>query len=180
MSIQRAFSFKKWIDDNRHLLKPPVGNQVVYTPNQDFIVMVVGGPNSRKDYHYNETEEFFYQLEGDINVKIIEDGKPADIHIKEGEIFLLPARVPHSPQRNANTIGLVMEVQRRPGMKDGFHWYCEKCNNLLHEEYFTLEDITTQFPVIMKRFYDSLDMRTCKKCGTIMEPPIPVQHKEFS
>jgi len=180
MSIQRAFSFKKWIDENRHLLKPPVGNQVVYKPNQDFIVMVVGGPNSRKDYHYNETEEFFYQLEGDINVKIIEDGKPADIHIKEGEIFLLPAKVPHSPQRNANTIGLVMEVQRRPGMKDGFHWYCEKCNNLLHEEYFTLEDITTQFPAIMKRFYDSLEMRTCKKCGTIMEPPVPVQHKEFS
>ena len=180
MSIPRAFSFKKWIDENRHLLKPPVGNQVVYKPQQDFIVMVVGGPNSRKDYHYNETEEFFYQLEGDINVKIIEDGKPADIHIKEGEIFLLPARIPHSPQRGANTIGLVMEVQRRPGMKDGFHWYCEKCNNMLHEEYFTLEDITTQFPAIMKRFYDSLEMRTCKNCGTIMEPPVPVQHKEFS
>lgn len=180
MAIQRAFSFKKWIEENRHLLKPPVGNQVVYTPNQDFIVMVVGGPNSRKDYHYNETEEFFYQLEGDITVKIIEDGKPADIHIKEGEIFLLPAKVPHSPQRNANTIGLVMEVQRRPGMKDGFHWYCEKCDNKLYEKYFDLEDITTQFPAIMKEFYDSLELRTCKNCGHIMEPPAPVKTQEFS
>ena len=179
MAIQRPFNFQTWIDEHRHLLKPPVGNQCVYNA-EDFIVMVVGGPNSRKDYHYNETEEFFYQLEGDITVKIIEDGKPADIHIGEGEIFLLPARIPHSPQRGPNTIGLVMEVQRRPGMKDGFHWYCEKCNHKLYDEYFTLEDITTQFPAIMKKFYDSLDLRTCKNCGTILEPPIPVQHKEFS
>ncbi|REJ80156.1 MAG: 3-hydroxyanthranilate 3,4-dioxygenase [Bacteroidetes bacterium] len=171
MAIQRAFNFKKWIDDNRHLLKPPVGNQVVYTPQQDFIIMVVGGPNSRKDYHYNETEEFFYQLEGDIVVKIIEDGKPADILIKEGEIFLLPAGTPHSPQRGPNTVGLVVEAQRRPGMKDGFLWYCEKCDNLLYEEYFILENIVTQFPAIMEKFYGSIDHRTCKKCGHVMEPP---------
>lgn len=171
MSIRRAFSFKKWIDENRHLLKPPVGNQVVYTPQQDFIVMVVGGPNSRKDYHWNETEEFFFQLEGDIVVKIIEDGKPVDIPIKEGEIFLLPARVPHSPQRGANTVGLVMEVQRRPGQKDGFLWFCERCDNKLYEEYFVLKDIVTQFPAIMEHFYSSLDHRTCKKCGHVMEPP---------
>src|SRR5580765_6612218 len=107
MAIPAAFNFKKWIDENRSLLKPPVGNKVVYKPNQDFIVMVVGGPNSRKDYHWNETEEFFYQLEGNIVVKIIEDGKPVDIHINEGEIFLLPAKAPHSPQRGPNTIGLV-------------------------------------------------------------------------
>ena len=96
MPVTRPFNFKQWIDEHRHLLKPPVMNQVVYQPNQDFIVMVVGGPNSRKDYHYNETEEFFYQLEGDIVVKIIDDGKPVNIPIKEGEIFLLPARTPHS------------------------------------------------------------------------------------
>jgi 3-hydroxyanthranilate 3,4-dioxygenase len=88
--------------------------------------------------------------------------------------------VPHSPQRGPNTIGLVMEVQRRPGMKDGFHWYCEKCDHLLFEKYFDLEDITTQFPAIMKEFYDSKELRTCKKCGTVMEPPAPVEHKEFS
>ena len=84
--IQRPFNFKKWIDDNRHLLKPPVGNVQVYQ-DSEFIVMGVGGPNSRKDYHFNEGEEFFYQLEGDVVIKIIEDGKPVDIQIKEGEIF---------------------------------------------------------------------------------------------
>ena len=114
-----------------------------HQPNQDFIVMVVGGPNSRKDYHYNETEEFFYQLEGDIVVKIIDDGKPVNIPIKEGEIFLLPARTPHSRSEGPNTVGLVMEVQRRPGMKDGLQWYCS-CHQLLHEEYFDLEDIVDQ------------------------------------
>lgn len=171
MPITRPFSFKKWIDENRHLLKPPVGNQVVYKPEQDFIVMVVGGPNSRKDYHYNETEEFFYQLEGDITVKIIEDGKPADIHIREGEIFLLPAKVPHSPQRGPNTIGLVMEVQRRPGMKDGLMWFCEKCHNKLHEKYFILDDIVAQLASAMDEFYADKNLRTCKNCGAVMEPP---------
>ena len=102
MAVKRPFSFKQWIEDNRHLLKPPVGNQQVYIGNDDFIVMVVGGPNTRKDYHYNETEEFFFQVEGDIVLRIQEEGKPVDIPIKEGEIFLLPPKVPHSPQRPAN------------------------------------------------------------------------------
>jgi 3-hydroxyanthranilate 3,4-dioxygenase len=172
MAATKALNFKKWIDENRHLLKPPVGNQVIYKPEQDFIVMVVGGPNARKDYHYNETEEFFYQVEGDITVKIVDNGKHVDIPIKEGEIYLLPAKTPHSPQRGKNTIGLVMEVQRRDGMKDGFIWYCEKCQNKLHDEYFFMTDIVTQLPKVMKNFYDNKDLRTCKKCGHVMEPPV--------
>lgn len=169
MAIAKPFNFKKWIDENRHLLKPPVGNQQVYKGNDDFIVMVVGGPNSRKDYHYDEGEEFFYQLEGDIVLKIIEDGKPKDIEIKEGEIFLLPPKVPHSPRRPSNTVGLVMERYRRPGEKDGFIWHCENCGHLLHEEYVELTDIVTQLPPIMERFWSNMDLRTCKKCGTVME-----------
>lgn len=133
--------------------------------------MVVGGPNSRKDFHYNEGEEFFYQLEGDIIVRIIEDGKPRDISIKEGEIFLLPPRTPHSPQRGPNTVGLVIERYRRNGEKDGFMWFCENCTNKLYEEYFELTDIVKQFPPLMKRFYDSEEKRTCKKCGALMQPP---------
>ena len=171
MAITRAFSFKKWIDENRHLLKPPVGNQVVYKPNQDFIVMVVGGPNSRKDYHYNETEEFYYQLEGDIVVKIIEDGQMVDVPIKEGEIFLLPPKIPHSPQRGPNTIGLVMEVQRRGAMKDGFMWFCENCGNKLFEEFLDVTDIVKDLPIVMNRFYENKEQCTCKKCGHFMEPP---------
>ncbi|TFV95775.1 3-hydroxyanthranilate 3,4-dioxygenase [Algoriphagus kandeliae] len=169
MALTPPFNFKKWIDDNRHLLKPPVGNQQVYKGNKDFIVMVVGGPNARKDYHYEEGEEFFYQLEGDIVLKVIDEGIPKDIPIKEGEIFLLPPRVPHSPQRPANTVGLVMERYRREGEKDGFMWYCENCHNLLHEEYVELTDIVSQLPPIMERFWSSEDLRTCKKCGTVME-----------
>lgn len=122
--ITRPFNFKKWIDDNRHLLQPPVNNKVVYK-DAEFTVMVVGGPNSRKDYHYNESEEFFYQLEGDVVLNIQENGKAIDVPINEGDIFLLPPKIPHNPKRFENTIGLVMERKRREGEKDGLLWFCE-------------------------------------------------------
>lgn len=168
--ITRPFSFQKWIDENRHLLKPPVNNKVVYK-DAEFIVMVVGGPNSRKDFHYNESEEFFYQLEGNVTVRIQEDGKAIDVPINEGEIFLLPPRVPHNPMRGANTIGLVMERKRREGEMDGLLWFCEKCNHKLYEEYFKLTDIASQFQGIFEKYYNNADLRTCKQCGHIMEPP---------
>jgi 3-hydroxyanthranilate 3,4-dioxygenase len=170
MSISRPFNFKKWIDENRHLLKPPVNNKVVYK-DAEFIVMVVGGPNSRKDYHFNESEEFFYQLEGDIKVVIQEDGKAVEVDIKEGDIFLLPPRVPHNPIRFKNTIGLVIERRRRDGEKDGLMWFCEKCNHKLYEEKFALNDIASQFQGIFEKYYSSEDLRTCKSCGYKMEPP---------
>jgi len=168
--VTRPFNFKKWIDENRHLLKPPVNNKVVYK-DAEFIVMVVGGPNSRKDYHYNESEEFFYQLEGDISVQIQEDGKAVEVPIKEGDIFLLPPRIPHNPRRGANTIGLVMERKRRDDEKDGLMWFCENCNTKLHDVYFKLTDIQSQFQTEFKRFYENKNLRTCKKCGHVMEPP---------
>ena len=170
--IQRPFNFKKWIDENRHLLKPPVGNQQIYKAAEDIIVMVVGGPNSRKDFHYNESEEFYFQLEGNMVLRIMEDGIPVDIPINEGDIFLLPPKVPHSPQRPANTVGLVIEKVRRAGEKDGFLWFCENCNYTLFEDYMFLEDIVQQLPPVMNSFYTSEEKRTCKKCGTVMTPPI--------
>lgn len=170
MSVTRPFNFKKWIDENRHLLKPPVNNKVVYQ-DTEFIVMVVGGPNSRKDFHYNESEEFFYQLEGDVLVRIQEDGKAVDVPIREGDIFLLPPRVPHNPMRGPNTIGLVMERKRRDDEKDGLLWFCEKCNAKLFEKYFVLTNIMTQFQETFSTFYGSEDLRTCKSCGHVMEPP---------
>lgn len=171
MSISKPFHLQNWIEEHRDLLKPPVGNQQVYKANDDFIVMVVGGPNTRKDFHYDEGEELFYQLEGDIILRIMEDGKPRDIKIREGEMFLLPPKVPHSPQRPANTIGLVIERYRHKGEQDGFMWFCENCNNTLHEEYFELTDIVEQLPKVMKNFYDSKALRTCNECGAIMEKP---------
>lgn len=179
MAITRPFNFKAWIDENRHLLKPPVGNQQVFKGNDDFIVMVVGGPNARKDYHYDEGEEFFYQLEGDIVLKIIEDGKPVDVSIKEGEIFLLPPRVPHSPRRPANTVGLVLERYRKAGEQDGFLWFCENCGNKLYEEYADVTDIVGQLPVIMDNFWKSEEHRTCNNCGEVMEQPVlPAEAKQ--
>lgn len=171
MSVAPPFNLKQWIEEHRHLLKPPVGNQQIYKANEDFIVMVVGGPNSRKDFHYNRGEELFYQLEGDITVRIYEDNKIKDISIKEGDLFLLPAKVPHSPQRKANTIGLVIERYRNSSEKDGFIWFCEKCEHKLYEEYFDLDDITTQLPKVMETFYNNEELRTCKKCGSVMSPP---------
>ena len=172
MAISKPFNLNKWVDDNRHLLKPPVGNKQVYLDNDDYIVMVVGGPNGRKDYHFEDGEELFYQIEGDITVKIInEDGQPEDIHIKEGEMFLLPPRIPHSPQRPANTIGLVIERYRKPGEVDKLMWFCESCNNKLHEATFAMEDIVEQLPVVMNEFMDSETLRTCNNCGAVMQPP---------
>lgn len=170
MAITRPFNFKKWIDENRDLLKPPVNNKVVYK-DTEFIVMVVGGPNSRKDYHFNESEEFFYQLEGDIKVKLQIDGKSEEFDIKEGDIFLLPPKVPHNPIRFKNTIGLVMERRRREGETDGLMWFCEKCNTQLFEEKFVLNDIASQFQGVFEKFYNSAELRTCKSCGHVMDPP---------
>jgi 3-hydroxyanthranilate 3,4-dioxygenase len=174
MKNWNALNFKKWIDENRASLKPPVGNKMVYK-DTDFMIMVVGGPNSRKDYHYNEGEEFFYQLEGDILVKIMDEGKPVDIHIREGDIFLLPPRVPHSPQRGPNTVGLVVERRRNPGELDGFQWFCEGCGKKLYEEFIPVENIVTQLPPIFERYYSDLKKRTCGSCGTVMAPPAPVK-----
>ena len=171
--LSSPINFKAWIGQHRHLLKPPVGNKMVYE-DSDFIIMVVGGPNARKDYHYDEGEEFFYQLEGDITLKIVEDGVPRTVPIREGEIFLLPPKVPHSPQRPVNTVGLVVERKRTPGELDGFLWFCEKCGNKLYEEYMQLTNIVTQLPPIFDRFYNTPDHCTCKKCGMKMErPPKP-------
>ena len=170
MNIIPPFNFKKWIDENRHLLKPPVGNQVVYK-DTEFIVMVVGGPNARKEFHYNEGEEFFYQIEGDMQLPIRENGKTRVIDIKEGEIFLLPARVEHSPQRFPNTVGLVIERYRKTEENDAFMWFCENCDEELYRAKFHLGDIVEQLPKLMQAYYDNLELRTCKKCGHVMEPP---------
>ncbi|MBK6290439.1 MAG: 3-hydroxyanthranilate 3,4-dioxygenase [Ignavibacteria bacterium] len=171
MAIRSAFSLQTWIEEHRHLLKPPVGNAKVYE-DTEFIVMIVGGPNARKDYHYNEGEEFFYQIEGDVTVKIIDDGVPRDIHIKQGDIFLLPPRTPHSPQRPANTVGLVIERKRETKELDAFMWFCESCGTKLYEEFLPLTDIVSQLPPIFERFWGDLDHRTCKKCGTVIQPPV--------
>ncbi len=168
MKQLQAFDFRRWIDENRAALRPPVGNKRVFADG-DFVIMVVGGPNARRDYHVDPGDEFFYQLEGDMVLKTRQNGTLIDVPIRAGEILLLPPGVPHSPQRPAATVGLVIERRRQPGELDGFQWYCERCGHLLYEEFFQLTDIEKQFPPVFERFYASRERRTCGNCGTVME-----------
>lgn len=163
MSSLQPLNFKKWIEDHRDLLKPPVGNKMIWK-DRDFIVMVVGGPNERTDFHVNQGEEFFYQLEGNIFLRIVNsDGIIEEVHIKEGDIFLLPPNVPHSPQREAGSVGLVIERKRKADELDGLQWYCYKCHKKLYEEYFHLINIETQFGAVFDRFYQS-EFTKCRHC----------------
>lgn len=164
-----AFNLQQWIDEHRHLLKPPVGNKCIV--DGGFIVMVVGGPNERTDFHVEEGPEFFHQLEGEMVLKVQEDGQVRDIPIRAGEVFYLPPGVPHSPQRMAGGIGLVIERKRRAGEKDGLLWYCGDCNHPLYSEYFELVDIENQFQAVFERFYRSREHRTCKACGHVNPAP---------
>ena len=167
--LPAPIDFQKWINEHRHLLKPPVGNKCIY--DGDFIVMVVGGPNARTDYHWDEGPEWFYQLEGEMVLRIQEDGAVRDIPIRAGEIFLLPPRTPHSPQRFADSIGLVIERRRLPHEDDGLMWFCAHCNEKLYEEYFHLHDIETDFPPVFDRFYSSREHRSCGACGLVNPAP---------
>ena len=169
MSIAKPFNLNQWINENRDKLKPPVGNKNLYPAGEDYIVMIVGGPNARKDYHYNETEELFYQLEGHASVTIQEDGQAKTFKLGPGDMYLHPAKVPHSPAREAGSIGLVIERVRQPEHTDGLLWFCDNCNTKLHETYFPLTDIEQDFLPRFKEFYASEELRTCKNCGTVME-----------
>lgn len=171
MSLIPPINLQRWIDQHRDQLKPPVGNKCIV--DGDFIVMIVGGPNARTDYHYDEGGEFFYQLEGEMVLKVQEDGVARDIPIHAGELFYLPPRVPHSPQRMPGSIGLVIERRRMAGEQDGLMWFCPSCNHKLYEEYFTLVDIEQDLPPVFDRFYRSEQRRTCPKCGTIHPAPAP-------
>lgn len=163
-----------WIDSHRHLLKPPVGNKCIV--DGDFIVMIVGGPNQRTDYHVEEGPEFFYQIEGEMVLRIQHEGLRHEIPISAGQMYYLPARVPHSPQRMPNSVGLVVERKRLPHEQDGLQWYCERCNYQLYEEQFALTDIETQFLAVFDRFYRSRELLTCRHCGFVN--PTPARYRQ--
>lgn len=166
-SLRRPFSFKSWIDDHAHLLKPPVGNKLVFE-EAGMTVMVVGGPNQRVDFHDDAVEEFFYQLKGDMILKLAEDGRIHDVPIREGEIFLLPPHVRHSPQRpQEGSVGLVVESPRPEGAKDGFEWFCFGCGALVHRVEVRVTNIVTDLPPLFAAFYDNPAARTCTACGAI-------------
>ena len=161
-----AFNFSDWIDRHAQQLKPPVGNQQLFMEADDLIVMVVGGPNARADYHDDPYEEFFYQLRGDMVLRILEDGRPRDLSIREGEILLLPGHLRHSPQRpEPGSVGLVVEKIRPQGVADGFEWYCQKCWARIHRVEVHVKNIVKDLPPLFDAFYAG--SRQCPKCGQL-------------
>ena len=170
MRVAPPFNLQRWIEQNRDLLKPPVGNKLLFQDSA-FIVMAVGGPNSRKDFHHDPSVELFLQLEGDMLLKTVQDGRMTDVPICQGEVFLLPAEVPHSPRRPAGSVGIVVERRRNPDELDGFSWYCERCGHCLYLERVAVRNIEPQLPEIFSRFFSSVSRRTCTVCGTVMEAP---------
>lgn len=169
-----GFNFQKWIDANQHLLKPPVGNKMVFEKT-GMVVMVVGGPNQRVDFHDDPVEEMFYQLRGDMILKVAENGKIYDVPLREGDIFMLPPHVRHSPQRPVpGSVGLVVEGHRQPGQRDGFEWFCFECGERLHRVEVTVKDLVKDLPPLYEKFYADVKQRTCPKCGALhpgKEPP---------
>lgn len=174
MSQLRAFNFKGWIEEHRHLLKPPVGNKMVFE-DADLMVTVVGGPNKRTDYHDDPVEEFFYQIEGHMVLKLYDGETFYDVPIREGEIFLLPPHVRHSPQRpQEGSVGLVIEPKRPVGAVDAIEWYCFKCGTRVHRAELHLTSIVDDLPPVYQAFYGDTDARTCGNCGEVhpgKEPP---------
>jgi 3-hydroxyanthranilate 3,4-dioxygenase len=164
--VRRPFNLAQWIEEHRDLLKPPVGNAQVWE-DADFIVTLVGGPNQRTDYHDDPLEEFFYQLTGDMVLRLMEDGRPRDMPIRAGDVFLLPPHVRHSPQRPAGSVGLVIEYRRPPGLVDAFEWYCLECNALVHRVEVQLQSIVRDLPPLFAKFYGDPALRKCPSCGTM-------------
>ena len=161
-----AFNFSAWIDRHAHLLKPPVGNQVVFAEAGDLIVQVVGGPNARTDYHDDPYEEFFYQLRGNMVLRVIEHGRPRDVPIREGEVLLIPGHLRHSPQRpEPGSVGLVVEKVRPATVLDGFEWYCPRCTALVHRVEVNVKNIVNDLPPLFEQFYSG--KRECPKCGHV-------------
>ena len=165
MSSLAPLNLNAWINEHRHLLKPPVGNACIW--NSNFLVMVVGGPNARSDYHINPGEELFYQVQGDIVLRVIDDGTPRDFPIRQGELFLLPAGVPHSPQRPAGTVGLVVEQPKAHREDHHLRWFCPRCRAVLHDVAFQPVDLGKQIKAMLAEFNGSEGLRTCKQCGAI-------------
>lgn len=169
MTISDAFNLQRWIQDNADELKPPVNNKVLHPDDSDFIVQVVGGPNQRTDFHYEPYPEWFYQLKGNMHVNIVEDGEIRRIDVKEGEVWMLPPNVPHSPQRPEDgSVGIVIEKVREEGTTEQFRWYCLECSHLLHSVELQVRDIVTDLPPVFEEFYGRSDAeRTCSSCGAV-------------
>lgn len=168
MTLPPVLNFNKWVEEHEHLLRPPVNNQQMYSPDGDFIIQVVGGPNQRADYHVDPYEEWFYQIRGNMHVDVMDEGEPKTIHIKEGDTWLMPAYLPHSPQRpEEGSIGIVVERIREEGTLEKFQWYCFDCHHLVHEVELQVRDLVKDMPPVFEAFYADEESRLCSNCGAL-------------
>ncbi len=174
MPVSPAVNLKNWIEEHRADFKPPVGNKYLYN-GRDFFVMVIAGPNARNDFHVVDSEEYFYQLQGDIIVRTREGGRIIDNKVREGETFFIPANVPHCPCRPPNTIGVVVEKTRHAGELEHIVFYCQGCGQLVEDIEFDCKDIVEHFRDTMEAFWRDDARRRCKKCGKSVEKPGPFQ-----
>ncbi|MER5318128.1 3-hydroxyanthranilate 3,4-dioxygenase [Streptosporangium roseum] len=160
--------FNKWIDEHAHLLKPPVGNKIIFEDSSDLIVMVVGGPNARTDFHVDPYEELFYQVRGNMHINVMTPEGPDTVHVREGQMWLLPPNMPHSPQRpEEGSVGFLVERIRPEGVLEKFRWYCQECSAVVHEVELQVRDIVADLPPIFQSFYDDEKARTCDDCGAL-------------
>ncbi|WP_028926534.1 3-hydroxyanthranilate 3,4-dioxygenase [Pseudonocardia acaciae] len=166
--VPPVINFPKWLAEHESLLKPPVNNKQVWVRTGDFIVQVVGGPNQRTDFHVDPYEEWFYQVKGNMHVNLMTSDGPRTMHINEGDMWLLPRNVPHSPQRpEPGSIGVVIERIREEGTLEKFQWYCPSCQALVHETELQVRDIVADLPPAFEAFYESQEARTCSSCGEL-------------
>ncbi|WP_433296208.1 3-hydroxyanthranilate 3,4-dioxygenase [Pseudonocardia sp. CA-142604] len=167
----QVLNFTEWLTENAPLLRPPVNNKVIWTAAEDFVVQVVGGPNERTEFHVDPYEEWFYQIKGDMHIEIMTAHGRERVDVLEGKMFLLPRNVRHSPQRPKGTLGIVIEHVRPPGTWEKCEWYCRSCDNLIHELDFMVTQLDQDFAAGIKAFAESVDARTCKRCGDVYELP---------
>ena len=177
-TVEAPINIGRWAEQHRGELKPPVGNKYLYDGN-DFFVMVIGGPNARNDFHVTNSEEYFYQLKGDIVVRIREGGAIKDVPVREGETFFIPGNVPHAPTRPPGTVGVVVERRRPPGETEHLQFYCEDCGELVYDKEFDCKDIVQHFSQAMEEFWSDETLSTCKGCGARVEKPTPVKRIIF-
>ena len=168
-----AFGLWRWIEDNRAAFEPPVGNKVIWEDSQ-FTAMVIRGPNARRDFHVDPSDEIFFMLKGDMELEYLEDGQRRSRIIREGEMCLMPALTPHSPHRPADTWGLVVEIKRAPDQKESLLWLCDRCDARLHEVTMHVADIEKELKSAIEQFDASRDLRTCPKCGYVQPDRAPV------
>lgn len=156
-----------WVNDHKDRLSPPVCNAAIF-PDGNYIINMVGGGNQRTDFHDNPTEEIFYQLRGTAHLVIWDRGQFERIELKEGDIFLQPPHLIHSPQRpDPQGLCLLIELPRPQGKRDALLWYCAHCATEVWRAEKQLESLVDDLPIVYQQFYAIPEAeRVCPNCGT--------------